>query len=236
MSGLRLVDTTSGNWTGGYKNNVAADGASTYGFPVNGGSGTESLSTWHNIVATKNGTTWTTYIDGVQTASRSIGTSSLSTSTAPLTIGAMLLDYNVQFGGSNTTIDDVGIYSSVPTAGKAEAIYNVTNISGLSNYNLGTMDQLFGVYDTGTPQPIGSLTWSKLTTAWPSSHNDGDAWLAGSTYYVQFASGAGVTATVPEPSALALLAAGLGRPALLRLEEAAVGNVGFWMVDGGWWI
>jgi hypothetical protein len=154
---------------------------------------------WNNIVTVCSAGAWTMYMNGVQLAgspaSGSLGSQDLG---IPLCLGANYFFYDSipdgilygTVGPGNDTMCDVGIFGGALSPGMAEAIYNVpTNIAALSNYSLGAMNTLFGVYSSGTPATVGSLTWTETTSL--SGHNAGDAWTSGGYDYVQFDSGGG---------------------------------------------
>jgi hypothetical protein len=105
-------------------------------------------------------------------------------------------------GPFNGSMSDVGFFGSATTAlsaGEAESIYNTPQVAGLTTYNLGDMNELFGVFDagaTGSPVTIGSLTWQYSATL-PGGYSPGQAWTDGTYYYVELANGTGVEALVP---------------------------------------
>ncbi len=216
-SGLRLCADSGGAWDGGV--GTSADlSTTTVGCPQNGtGYAAPGNNTWTNIVLVASGTSWTIYQNGVAlrtvTAGGNLFAAPGSTS-APLYLGAdLFVDSNgdPRYGGSNSMLDDVGIFTTNLTDGKAKAIYKAptSGITQLSQYNLGVMDKLFQVYGGSLASDIeGSLTWVSATGL---GHNAGDVWTSGGVYYMQFdSSGGGVEATViPEPVALVLLAVGL---------------------------
>jgi C1A family cysteine protease len=166
--------------------------------------GTTPVGTgWNNIVTVCTAGTWTMYMNGAQLAgSPTTGTLGSQDLAIPLSLGANYFYYNWEAGSTrwgtagpgNDTMCDVGIFGGALSPGMAKAIYNVpTNIAALGNYSLGALNTLFGVYETGTPAAVGSLTWSKTTSL--SGHQAGDAWQQGSAYCVQFGDdGSGVTA------------------------------------------
>ena len=99
-------------------------------------------------------------------------------------------NYDGTVGPGNDTMCDVGIFGGALSPGMAEAIYNLpTNIAALSNYNLGDMNTLFDVYNSGTSAAVGPLTWSKTSAL--SGHNAGDTWTSGGYDYVQLDSNGG---------------------------------------------
>jgi hypothetical protein len=112
--------------------------------------------------------------------------------------------------------DDIAIWNNTLTDGQAKALYNTPVLFGLgvnNQYGAGTMNSLFTLYGqgaSGTPVPVGSLTWQYMAPG-TTGHNAGDAWTVGGNYYVQLGTdGSGVEATtIPEPGTLILLAAGL---------------------------
>ena len=140
----------------------------------------------------------------------------------PLTIGgiAQTIYGGMPVCGSNTTMQDVGIFNNnldggitangsggfTPNnIGMIDAIYNF-GISSL-NYNLGEVNQLFTVYAnrTGTAT-VNGLNWTYATGL---SGGLGVVEQVGGDYYVQLdSSGGGVEGVVPEPSTFALLLVG----------------------------
>ena len=120
--------------------------------------------------------------------------------------------------------DDAGVWNETLDAAHVKAMYNTpllkllgvgATLGSTDHYGQLDMQTLFKVYaKTLGPQTINGLTWS-YSAALPGNagHNPGDAWYdAGSgSYDVELAAGGlGVTTTAtPEPSTLALLAAGL---------------------------
>jgi len=162
---------------------------------------------WNHIVMTVSPEGYSLYMNG-QLLRTNFGVGSISG--WGTSIGAVF-DYNgfqdtgMAQGGSNSIIDDVGIFDETLSVGKARAIYTTQTLPGLEGYDLGKMNTLFGVYDSGEPQTIGSLSWEKITGL---SRNPGDAWIEGGYYYVQLGSSDGVRA-IPEPGMLVLLAASL---------------------------
>jgi hypothetical protein len=202
----------------GFTNNVVATSGSdpTTALPTLAGGNFNSAvmgatpvgTGWNNIVTVCSAGTWTMYMNGVQLAgSPSSGSCGSQDLGIPLCLGANYYFYDSTpdgilygtVGPGNDTMCDVGIFGGALSPGMAEAIYNVpTNIAALSNYNLGTMNTLFGVYSSGTAATVGSLTWTETTTL--SGHNAGDAWTSGGYDYVQLDSnGGGVETRALEP-------------------------------------
>ena len=106
-------------------------------------------------------------------------------------------------------LDDVGMFSESLSAGKIKSLWSVAQpeVSGLNSYDVGKMNILFDVYDTGESNTIDSVAWNKVTGL---TGGEGDAWMVGDTYFVQLdGTGGGVSGAVPEPGALVLLATAL---------------------------
>ena len=178
-------------------------------------SGSITTNTWHLFTFSFNGATNTAYwyLDGVAGSATNYTppVNSVYSGTATLFIGADGTS-SKNLAGS---LDDVAITSDAMTDGKLKALYNAPTYAGLNNglYGFGNMYDLFGIYNaTSGTMTIGSLSWQYTSTL--TGHSNGQVWNSGSTYYIQLGgttgSGTGlVGTTVPEPSTLLLLAAGL---------------------------
>jgi hypothetical protein len=179
-------------WMGG--NNDPYDNGGGYGMPQYGESFTPpGNNTWANIVTTYGDGKVRMYMNG--TFLREIDGALDDNGEQALTIGGMV-DYRpgeaIQLGASNSTVDDFGVFGSTLTDGEAKAIFNTPGITALGAYDLGKMNQLFGLHAAGTGSvAIGDLTWSYVTGL---THNVGDAWADGGAYYVELGDGTGVTA------------------------------------------
>jgi hypothetical protein len=235
MAGLRLGPGFAEPFVSGFAATSTADSITppfaTYGMPQNGTGFTDpALNRWHNIVVTiapapfNTGSMWSMYMDGafLRSVQSGDGTSGLlyaalqgdpSGAVAayranPLTIGALCQGAaGTLVCGSNTTIEDVGIFNSnldggvTPNGsggytpdniGLVDAIYNL-GVSKL-NYNLGAVNQLVTVYGNQSTagSTINGLTW---TYAIGLSGGLGVLQDVSGNYYVQLdGSGGGVEA------------------------------------------
>jgi len=224
MKGLRLAAGGMLNWNGGYVNNTSADGVGTYGEPQSGTAFTApGTGNWNNIVLTVSSSSWSVYMNGALLRTLS-GGNGIPNTAAPLTIGAGLQNGSGTYCGSNTMIDDTGIFSSVLSAGQLRGIYTAptffTAAAGANLYSLGEMNTLYtttyATKDAVTGTSIGTLTWKYDGSLNVTGHSVGDTWSDGSGdhIYLSATGGAGsvpdgLTAAIPEPGTLALLAAGL---------------------------
>jgi hypothetical protein len=96
-------------------------------------------------------------------------------------------------------MSDVGFFGGAAlSAGEAESIYNTPQVTGLTTYNLGDMQQLFTLFNSASGTvTIGSLNW-QYSASLPAGYSAGQAWTDGSgDYYVELGNGTGVEALAP---------------------------------------
>ena len=139
--------------------------------------------------------------------------------TAMVTISGTYTDTGHSIKGY---VEDAAVWSGALSAAEIAAVYKAPiYFAGLNGgyagaYGQFDMANLFvnvwqeGVANSNTAS-VGGLTWHQNLSITVGGHAIGDTWNSGGTDYILLdASGKGLsTTTVPEPSTLALLAAGL---------------------------
>jgi hypothetical protein len=182
-----------------------------------------NANTWHHILITYDSTNnyhpdaVKVYRDGILLTRTNPGTddwtnvnthyyspSQFITSSMAVSIGAV-----AKVNGANQAfdkpLDDVALWDTVLSGAQIKAICNLGN-SGL-NYGAGAANDLFTAFGAQSGANVGGKTWYYQANGLGGS--DGDVLdLGGGNWAVNLGGGAGMT-TVPEPSTLALLAAGL---------------------------
>jgi hypothetical protein len=155
-----------------------------------GGSATSAnvvpASSWNHVVAVKNGANVQLYINGTPDGSAANLTGTMPAG-VPANIG-YLPGIGQNFLGG---IDDVAVWNTALTDGKVRSLSTITAVLG--DYSASKMDKLFQVFDGTLDSFVDSAyTWQQATGL--TGHNAGDAWTAGTSYYVQLdASGGGVS-------------------------------------------
>ena len=205
---IAKVTGTLGSQTGfvkGWNWHSSLQGYGDWGL---GSSGTYNDGAWHNLVVRWDGPrTFRAYLDGAEVSNNdtAVDCSFLNNNVA-LTIGRM--SSSLAFTGA---LDDVAILARTSggiTAAEAESISNVGNSS--LGYSMADMSKLLGLYEagSGTTTTSDGKQWQYATgLAGTRGTLDGSA---GSYYMIlSDAGGGGVQQTIPEPSALVLLATGL---------------------------
>ncbi len=207
---LQLRDGTA-NESGQF--NVAVVPSNTV---LNNGSWHQVTMAWQATTGTAGTSSLSTYVDGVFTAAT--GTNTLGTNhavtfdawTFPNYIGAIGRTGPLPTGTGPSyldgTLDDLGVWSDLLTAGKAAALYNL----GLDtlDYNAKDADVLFNLFDaaTGTATTSDGKTWEYVPSGLGTTAG---AVIGSAAVNLGGASGGGVQIQVvaPEPGTLGLLGA-----------------------------
>ena len=161
---------------------------------------------WHHLLGTWDGQTQRLYVDGVLQTATLTWTGTITNSSSPFMLGR--INYgSLWFSGQ---IDDVGLWDSGLSEGKAKAVYYLA-VDPLLRLDLGGADRLFQLYDAGSggsPQVFAGLTWKYATGlgSYPLGIPTRDA--AGNVFLRLDNLGAGVAGMVPEPESFLLLGVG----------------------------
>jgi hypothetical protein len=177
-----------------------------------------NLNTWYQTTLVYDGTTGklTQYVNsanGLYSYSVTGTPAAIGAATSVVSLGGYYHSSGPQPSGVPGLLDDAAIWNQALTATQVAALYSApttfTTDATAGYYGAGDMNQLFGLYAAGTGSvSINGKTWQYSNSGFDQTA--GKAWISGGTYYVQLGAADGVsTAVIPEPSTLALLAAGL---------------------------
>jgi hypothetical protein len=198
---LFTFTTTGGNFY------MAGQTGGDYEFPLS----SIPLSSWNLVTFTwtaSSSTGMRFYLNGVQQGAAGSSNGALPAQNSWPFIGGVTTSGN--WMGS---LDDVAAWNQALGAADAKALYTApttfTTDAAAGHYGAGDMQSLFNLYAAQTGSvAINGKTWQYSTTGF--NQTAGSAWSSGGVYYLQLGTSDGVsTGAVPEPSTLALLAAGL---------------------------
>lgn len=145
--GFSKLDTNNFEWNP----NGAGSGGNT-----GPGTGTGALTDWHQFTVVKDGSTITTYRDGVQTGTNGGRTKVYNAGTVPWNVFG---DDNERPGG---LVDDAAFFLEAQTAGEVAAMYNLSDRTQAAGYDLVDIDGIFNVFNNGgTFVTLDGLTWSQ---------------------------------------------------------------------------
>lgn len=175
-------------------------------FYTNNGSGTYGIATgttdirdgaWHHLVGTYTAGRLEIYVD--ENMNFTTTNVRAPTGTSPVYIGGKMTKCNFLQG----TMDDVAMWNNVLSAGSVAALHDF-GLSSTYHYDAKTADQFFVSFAGDKSDVIvGSTTW-KYGTGLGTALG-----LSGDILVLDLAEGGSGFQVIPEPSMLALLAAGL---------------------------
>ena len=175
---------------------------------VSSSNGAVSSGVWTHVVATVEPSAIKLYMNGTLGVTGGGSNGYVSSNGTLLQIGGG--------AGSNFQglIDDVAIWNTALSEGRIGTMSSIlaVNNGALGGYNAYLMNDLFTVYDTGTPEAISqngsTVTWSKFTGG---AGTAGSVTYSGGQYYAWFDANSGVVGSVPEidPSGAGSVVAGL---------------------------
>ena len=168
-----------GNAANGQLRSMTASGSNPYFFGYNadrnfglsGGSSFGAVNTWHLYTISSPGgasPTVTFSVDGVSNSQTLSGAMATAT-VANVTVGGRVLGGAWGGAGFSGSIDDMAIWNTALSAGKAKTLNSVFkhNSDALNDYGASEMDLLFKAYDNNVSNAVtsnaGTLTWQKFT-------------------------------------------------------------------------